>query len=194
MTVLHIVLIVLALLSFILISKLAVRKIGCNCHECGKRMAYFDEMDEEDQREILAYFRDYEEREPDTSAIYVCRTCEFVYDDFSGEQRSMEGDERSYCKVCNGFVMYMGSYIRRGWYQRFREANAELTKTGVECLNCRRSDRCMLCDTERKLFGCHQCLALYAWVPVGERGFKFFVPLAKRELLERVSEIGLGRM
>jgi hypothetical protein len=52
----------------------------------------------------------------------------------------------------------------------------------VECLTCRREptgpSSCALCDAPMKALVCRRCRTLYSWVPVGESGFTFLVPLA----------------
>ena len=195
MTAMHIVYLALGLTALMVVLKLIVRKIGCNCHECGRRMAFFNEVGDDDQREILRYFEEFEKRTPDTSGMFVCCHCGIVYDDFSGEKRSMAGDLTSYCKVCNGLVAPMDRYVMRGLLPEFRKANPELAEKGADCLNCGRKPiigDCVFCDAKLKLFGCHKCAAVYAWMPATGGQLKFLVPLTDKELLDRVSDIYLG--
>jgi len=80
--------------------------IGRPCQFCrNMRMTPLDKMMPADREDILSYFRRHEGREPETRAIFVCRQCRTVHDDFSGELRSPGRDVFSgnltYCKVCN---------------------------------------------------------------------------------------------
>ena len=58
---------------------------GCCCHECGTKMQPFEKLPDNDKADILAYFRRFEDREPDVEGIFACGHCLLVYDDFSGE-------------------------------------------------------------------------------------------------------------
>ena len=62
-------------------------------------MQPFEKLPDNDKSDILEYFRRFEDREPDAEGIFACGHCLMVYDDFSGEKRTMDGDERSFCKV-----------------------------------------------------------------------------------------------
>ena len=97
-----------------LLAYVFVRKVGCNCPECSVRMAFFSEVPEEEKREILDYFEKYESRRPREDRLLVCPKCGLVYDDFSGEGRSLDADERSECKVCGKSVEVMAQYIISG--------------------------------------------------------------------------------
>lgn len=87
-------------IGLLVLCKVLLRKMGCSCHNCSSRMHFWDELEESDKQDILAYFQHYENRTPDTSSIFVCPNCRYLYDDFSGEKRSMDGDNNSICKVC----------------------------------------------------------------------------------------------
>ncbi len=163
-----------------------IKKVGCNCHECGERMDTYEELSSEQQRVIRRYFREEEGRRPDFSAIFVCPHCHFVYDDFSGEKRSMEGDERSYCKVCGRpSVRYMYSAGLRRGRDVFREAYPELADE-YECLRCGgdRIGDCVMCDTEPKLFACSRCITLYRWFSPDDTELKFMRPITDETLVE----------
>ncbi len=72
------------------------------------------------QDDSLSYFQRVEDQGPDVGRILVCDNCDLVYDDFSGESKSMEGDERTICKVCNALgVWYMGPSVNSGELPRF---------------------------------------------------------------------------
>lgn len=172
-----------------------VKKVGCNCHECGERMDTYEELSSEQQRLIRRYFRQEEGRRPDFSSIFVCPNCRFVYDDFSGEKRSMEGDERSYCKVCGRpavhYMYYAG--LRRG-REAFREKYAELVGK-YQCLRCggdRPGVACVMCDVEPKLFGCSRCMTLYRWYSPEGTDLKFMKPLTDESLVQKPT-LQMGR-
>lgn len=84
---------------------------GCPCQFCkNNRMTFWRELDVMEQEAIRRYFRGHEKRNPDTSAVFLCRKCGTVFDDFSGERRSLERDMgagcTTWCKVCNSVVTY----------------------------------------------------------------------------------------
>lgn len=87
-----------------------VRLIGLACQFCSNsRVSFFNELTAEQQDTILDYFQTYEHRTPDTKAIFVCCDCNTVFDDFSGEKKSMEADYgrggcRTWCKACHQMV------------------------------------------------------------------------------------------
>ena len=180
---------VIGLGLFIKFLTFIVRKIGCCCHRCGNRMNFWDELEEADRRDILKYFRQHEKRKPDTSSIFVCPHCKYVYDDFSGEKRSMEGDNASHCKVCNGwYVNYLGQLGRGIDIDAFREKNAPLLDQ-TECLSCDRKPvgniDCIKCDTKFKVMGCNKCKTLYAWLPMMEKEFHYTVPLTEEKIIRK---------
>ena len=187
---------VLTVLLMAVLIKWLVRKLGVDCHECAGRMAFFDELAIEEQNAILAYFSEHEGRKPDTSAVFVCKRCGFVYDDFSGEKRSMSGDEVGHCKICGRpTVRYMGWIKARAAMPAFREKNKGLIKQ-YECLTCRRDPHydvdCVMCDAEPKLLGCDVCRTVYAWKSVDGSDFRFLVPLTDGPVLqEPLSDIAL---
>ena len=85
----------------------------------------------------MAYFQQYESRAPDTSSVFVCRDCRYVYDDFSGEKKSMAGDTASFCKVCGpphvvNYFGYFGAALNRGVVHA---KNAPLLDK-TDCLSC----------------------------------------------------------
>ena len=87
---------------------LVVRWISFPCHFCNVRVKRFDEVPEKDRDQILAYFQQHEDREPDASALFVCTNCRSVHDDFSGQKASREINAygcTTFCKVC-GRVIY----------------------------------------------------------------------------------------
>lgn len=85
-------------------------KIGMPCTFCeNRRTTPFSELPEQDKKNLLEYFQTYEKRAPDRDGIFVCENCKIVYDDFSGEKKSMETDlwgPRTFCKVCNNIMLH----------------------------------------------------------------------------------------
>jgi hypothetical protein len=165
-----------------------VGAFGCGCHRCGTKMKAFRSLLMEDRQDILSYFMSYENREPDTSAIYVCEPCGVVYDDFSGEARSMDGDDRSICKICNTpFVWYMG-LLTGPEMVAFRDANERLIE-GAECLRCERNPAdiwgCITCDTNMKVMGCTRCQTLYSWMSIYGSKFRYLVPLTDKSVIKK---------
>ena len=49
-------------------------------------MQPFEKLSNGDKSDILAYFKRFEDREPDVEGIFVCNNCLIVYDDFSGRK------------------------------------------------------------------------------------------------------------
>jgi hypothetical protein len=90
---------VVLVLAFAFLALIARKLTGCLC-KCGRRARRFDELGPEEKDEILSYFRHAERREPDPKGIFVCDACETVFDDFSGERKSLDCDNVSMCKVC----------------------------------------------------------------------------------------------
>jgi hypothetical protein len=82
-----------------------VEFIGVHCQFCVKqKLIPFKKLSVTQQQSILHYFEIYEKRMPAVNSIFVCSTCKSVFDDFSGEKRSMDIDAitcRVWCKVCN---------------------------------------------------------------------------------------------
>jgi hypothetical protein len=155
------------------------------------------ELAPEQQQEVVRYFRLHEKRDPDESAIFVCDRCCMVYDDFSGEKKSMSGDDRSICKVCGApSVWYLGDAVRTGRLPEFVEANPELVE-GIECLRCERggigtSAACVFCDTAVKVTGCRRCQTLYAWRQPESSKYRFLVPLTDKPILQRCVDRSMG--
>ena len=184
------------LLALGIVGRWMAGRFGCCCHICGRRMLPFHKLSAEDQGDILGYFRGFEDREPDTEGIFICDHCCIVYDDFSGERRSMEGDDRSICKVCNTpGVWYMGTQVNTEDIQGFRDENRALVDR-IECLQCKRNPSgiwdCMACDTKMKVTGCRKCYTLYAWMSVHGSRYKFHVPLSDKETLKQAMDSRWG--
>ncbi|MDP6107829.1 MAG: hypothetical protein QGI33_05270 [Candidatus Brocadiia bacterium] len=181
-TILTTVIVVEAAVGVLVGLRLMFRKIGCDCPECARRVCFFDELTDEEKGQILHYFRTREGREPETGAIFACRRCGLVMDDFSGENLSMDGDCRSFCKVCGSpRIVYMAVPIYRGVVARFQRANPHLIPM-TECLRCERNPQanldCIDCDTENPVMARNDCKTLYMWKPMDGCGeFRFFVPL-----------------
>ncbi len=180
------------LMSLLLLGGLAwlIKRVGCNCHECGRRMDSYDELSPEKQQELRRYFLKEEGRLANFDEMFVCPHCHLVYDDFSGEKRSMEGDERSYCKVCGHpsvhYLYYAG--LRRG-RDIIREAYPALADK-YECLQCggdRTGVDCVMCDAEPKLFACPRCITLYRWYSPEYTNMKFMKPLTDESLVKEPS-------
>jgi len=151
-------------------------------------MAFGDELEMGQQQDITAYFHRFERREVGTSSIFVCTECGYVYDDFSGEKQSMEGDSRSFCKVCDcPHVDYLGRYVQTGEIRRFRKKNPNLIEK-TECLSCGpgpvAADDCALCDTSFRVMGCQSCSTLYAWLPQLTTRLLYLTPLTDEDLLD----------
>ncbi len=75
--------------------RLAKNFFGYSCEECGSKIQPYEKLPDDDKADILEYFRRFEDREPGVEGIFACNNCLIVYDDFSGEKRTMDGDERS---------------------------------------------------------------------------------------------------
>jgi hypothetical protein len=180
-------LLALAILAVIVGLRKVVLLIGYNCQECGERMIPFHRLPTEDQADILEYFKEYENREPDKGSIFVCRHCLYVYDDFISEKSSLKGDKDFLCKVCNRpSVGYLGECVHTGDIEKFKKANSELIE-GIECLRCARKPTnswdCVGCDTKLKVTGCRNCYVLYSWMSVYGSKYKFYVPLKDKTVL-----------
>ena len=161
---------------------------GCCCHECGTKMQPFEKLPDSDKADILEYFRRFEDREPDEEGIFACGHCLLVYDDFSGEKRTMDGDERSFCKVCNSAgVSYIGPMVVSGELEKFQERNKNLIEQ-IECLRCQRKPLgiwdCIPCDTEIKITACRRCYSVYAQMPANGSRYRFHVLLSDREIIK----------
>lgn len=93
------------------ISRLAMSRSRVPCVFCGEILVSLEDLDPTDRRQIMEYFADHEKRRPKESAVFACRGCRTVHDDFSGEQRSRDIDavagvvtNMTFCKVCNGLM------------------------------------------------------------------------------------------
>lgn len=160
---------------------------GCCCHECGTKMQPFEKLPDNDKSDILEYFRRFEDREPDVEGIFACGHCLLVYDDFSGEKRTMDGDERSFCKVCNSAgVSYIGP-MSPGDMEKFQERNKHLIES-IECLRCKRNPMgiwdCVPCDTDIKVTACRRCYSIYAQMPVNGSRYRFQVLLSDNTIIK----------
>ena len=165
----------------------AKRFFGCCCHECGSKMQPFEKLSNGDKSDILAYFKRFEDREPDVEGIFACGHCLLVYDDFSGEKRTMDGDERSFCKVCNSAgVSYIGP-MSSGDMEKFQERNKHLIEQ-IECLRCKRNPMgiwdCVPCDTDIKVTACRRCYSIYAQMPVNGSRYRFQVLLSDNTIIK----------
>ena len=160
---------------------------GCCCHECGTKMQPFEKLPDSDKSDILEYFKRFEDREPDVEGIFACGRCLLVYDDFSGEKRTMDGDERSFCKVCNSAgVSYIGP-MSSGDMEKFQERNKHLIEQ-IECLRCKRNPMgiwdCVPCDTGIKVTACRRCYSIYAQMPVNGSRYRFQVLLSDNTIIK----------
>ncbi len=183
-----IIMIIIVTVVLVLGGRWAKNFFGCCCHECGSKMQPFEKLSNGDKSDILAYFKRFEDREPDAEGIFVCNNCLIVYDDFSGEKRTMDGDERSFCKVCNSSgVWYIGSIVSPNELEKFQERNKNLIER-VECLRCQRKPAgfwdCIPCDTEIKITACRRCYSIYTWMPFGRSRYRFHVLLSDREIIK----------
>ena len=94
------------------IGKLLIQMVGIPCSYCrNMRLTAFKKLDHPTQNALLTYFQQRERRVPVAAAIFVCQECQLVYDDFSGEKRSRDIDDRltggmrTFCKVCNRMML-----------------------------------------------------------------------------------------
>ena len=105
-------LLLIGLIIFLILLGLFLRKvvhvIGLSCQFCEhRRTTPFAELAPTDRENLLTYFQDHEKRDPDITGIFACESCKTVYDDFSGEKKSMDADGmrlRTFCKVCNSLM------------------------------------------------------------------------------------------
>ncbi len=182
MTAIQIGLALLATVALVIMFRFFVSLFGCSCGRCGRRMTIFTRLAVQDQHEIVSHFRQHERRTPDTTAMFACRSCRIVYDDFSGEKLSMSGDDKSICKVCGQpFVTHIGHLYANGEINGFVSHNTDLVEV-IECLHCeRRTKTCAICDSSSKVTGCRRCHTLYRWQTDGQ--WQFLHPLTEQKLL-----------
>ena len=150
-------------------------------------MQPYEKLSDSDKSDILEYFRRFEDREPDVEGIFACGNCLLVYDDFSGEKRTMDGDEMSFCKVCNSSgVSYIGP-MSSGDLEKFQERNKNRIEQ-IECLRCKRKPMgiwdCVPCDTEIKITACRRCYSIYAQMPVNGSRYRFQVLLSDKTIIK----------
>ncbi len=183
-----IILTILIIVFLVIGGRWAKNFFGCCCHECGTKMQPFEKLPDSDKSDILEYFRRFEDREPREEGIFACGNCLLVYDDFSGEESSMDGDEMSFCKVCNSYgVSYIGPMVASGDLEKFQERNKNLIEQ-IECLRCQRKPAgfwdCIPCDTEFKITACRRCYSIYTWMPFGRSRHRFHVLLSDKEIIK----------
>ncbi len=65
-----IIMITLVIVVLVLGGWWAKSTFGCCCHECGSKMRPFEKLSDGDKSDILAYFRRFEDREPDEEGIF----------------------------------------------------------------------------------------------------------------------------
>ena len=179
---------VLIIVFLVIGGRWAKNFFGCCCHECGAKMQPFEKLPDGDKADILEYFRRFEDREPREEGIFACGNCLLVYDDFSGEKRSMDGDEMSFCKVCNSYgVSYIGP-MSSGDLEKFQERNKNLIEQ-IECLRCKRKPMgiwdCIPCDTQVKITACRRCYSIYAQMPVNGSRYRFLVLLSDKAVIKK---------
>ena len=105
-------------LGFLL--KKLVLAVAFPCRFCGRKLKAFAYLSDEDQYNILAYFRDHENRDPNTDRVFVCLNCRVVHDDFSPQEEEAEFRGRfTVCKIC-------GSRLR----------NCDLHDENITCDEC----------------------------------------------------------
>lgn len=167
----------------------AKNAFGCCCYECGSKMQPFEKLSDSDKSDILEYFRRFEDREPDEDGIFACPNCLLVYDDFSGEKRTMDGDEKSFCKACNApGVSYIGPMVASGELGEFQKRNKNAIDQ-IECLRCQRKPLgvwdCVPCDTENKITACRRCYSIYAQMHVNGSRYRFQVLLSDKGVIKK---------
>ncbi|MDE2830903.1 MAG: hypothetical protein OXN20_12360 [Gemmatimonadota bacterium] len=160
----------------------AKRFFGYSCEKCGSKLQPFEKLSDDDKADILAYFRRFEDREPDVEYISVCGNCLVVYDDFS---------ELS-CKVCHSAgLSYIGALASPNEWVKFQERNKNLIEQ-IECLRCKRKPMgrwdCILCDTKIKIKACRRCYSIYAQMPVNDSRYRFHVLLSDKTVLKKSSD------
>ena len=158
---------------------LAKRFLGYSCDECGYKLQPFKKLSNDDKADILAYFRRFEDREPDVEYISVCGNCRLVSDDFS---------EWS-CKVCHSAGLeYIGAMVAPGELVKYQERNKNLIEQ-IECLRCKRNPSgrmdCIPCDTEIKIKACRRCYSVHAKMPVNGSRYRFHVLLSDKTVLKK---------
>ncbi len=88
------------MLAVAFLAKKIIFAVGFPCPFCKNlRLTPFNNVPQEVRRQIISYFRDTEHRRPEAQAVWVCRDCRTVFDDFSGGRRS-GGTGQARCKVC----------------------------------------------------------------------------------------------
>ena len=143
--------------------KFIVRGIGVPCQFCNARLANWRNLSQADRQAILAYFREVEGREPNVSAVFTCRSCGSVFDDFSGEWLRRDFDHfgiRAYCKKCNA-VMWNRKDIA--------------TWDGV---------------SESPYMKCDACGTVHRWAMHGVSRFRFLAPPREVKTLHRCLDTG----
>ena len=177
--------------GILLFARAMVSRIGCDCHRCGLRMKEVNRLTATERAEIASYFTQVEGRQANAEKMFACYRCRIVYDDFSGEKRSMDGDNVSFCKVCGlGGVSFMGHLVNSGEVLQFRQKYPDMIGQ-IECLHCQRNPlgcgTCVFCDSESKVTGCRHCNTLYRWT-TGPRGdWKFLATLTPERVRDRPS-------
>lgn len=177
--------IVIVLLGFGLRS--LVHRLGAPCDRCGTRLKPLSDLATDERAEIMQHYRRAEKRQLAEEAVFLCRNCQRVHDDFSGVRRSMTGDAQSICKVCGApYVRYLGPLKITGTLQEFATENADQVEQ-IECLRCQRpTPDCVFCDTPVKVTGCRNCRTIYAWQRDGK--FEYRVALTEKPLLQTAED------
>ena len=156
----------------------AKRFFGDPCEECGSKLQPYEKLPDDDKADILAYFRRFEDREPDVEYISVCGNCQLVYGDYS----------RWYCKVCGSAGLeYIGAMVAPGELVKYQERNKNLIEQ-IECLRCKRKPSgrldCIPCDTEIKIKACRRCYSVHAQMPVNGSRYRFHVLLSDKVVIK----------
>lgn len=158
------------------------RFFGDPCQECGSKLQPYEKLSDDDKADILAYFRRFEDREPDVEYISVCGNCQLVYGDFSGW----------YCKECHSAGLeYIGAMIAPGELVKYQERNKNVIEQ-IECLRCKRNPSgrmdCIPCDTAIKIKACRRCYSVHAQMSVNGSRYRFRVLLSDKTVLKKSSD------
>ena len=169
-----------------LVARLLYRKLGRLCLHCGRRLAFFNELQDGEQQDIRRSLESFGHGPVPPEGVFACPHCGRVYGDLvpSGHDSTPGSCDSSYiprrCRACQGWLSHPG-----GLSIRIKPGHPALKQIEAECVGCTRGPSlesdCVDCDTPVKLYLCRQCHAPHAWQqPPGQR-FQYLLPLAQDE-------------